>query len=341
MPSLLDEASRLEAFIPPFAFSAFFSPEDTLLCVLAAENARALLTRRDDTVIHFAELTSGSGLIGFYLLGQDPKANLLGLDVDKEASKVAEWNALILGLAGRARFAQADLWSPSTLKLIQADNPQLLVCNPPYIPEAPGARMQIEAGAGPDGTAHVLRAIELARVVRPETLALSWCGLANPGAIVAAAERSGYDLHTLYVTAISDGEYSGSVHDYLRKLPNCFINEQPETLAIIAPDGSARFAFLLLAGTFRRREQTGSLKTENPTDQLRLKTVPSGLESTVSAPVAADVQKLCADFAHTGISTLSTATAPFNLHCSQLTRWDELSLRIMLHGALHRATPAA
>ena len=350
MSSLLDEAGRLDAFVPPFAFSAFFSPEDTLLCVLAADKARELLTARDDTPNRITELTSGSGLVGFYLLGRDPTARLLGLDVDKEAAKVAEWNALILGFSGRARFAQADLWSRETLKLVEAENPQLIVCNPPYIPEPPGTQMGIEAGSGPHGTAHVLRAIELARKVQPETLALSWCSLADPARIVAAAEEAGYDLDTLYVTAIADGEYSGSVHSYLRALPDCFINEHPETLEIIASDGSARFAFLLLAGTFKRRKNTDALRTgitdplttDNPTDQLQASRLThSKLRSPVDAPVAKAVEKLCADFAESGIPSLAQATAPFHLRCSMLTRWDELALRIMLHGAPHRATPAA
>jgi hypothetical protein len=158
---------------------------------------------------------------------------------------------------------------------------------------------------------------------------------------VAAAEASGYDLNTLYVTAIADGEYSGSVHDYLRDLPDCFINDQQETLDIIAPDGAARFTFLLLAGSFQRRDKAVKFPTPNPTDPLQLTTVPSGLASPINAPVAKAVKKLCADFAASGISTLTTATSPFKLHCSQLTRWDELTLRIMLHGAPHRATPAA
>jgi hypothetical protein len=201
--------------------------------------------------------------------------------------------------------------------------------------------MQIEAGAGPHGTAHVLRAIELARQVQPDTLALSWCSLSDPASIVTAAEESGYDLHTLYATAIADGEYSGSVHDYLRDLPDCFINEQQDTLDIIAPDGAARFALLLLAGSFKRRANTDALPTHNPTHDSQLKTPHSRLASPVNAPVAKAVEKLCADFAQSGISTLAKATVPFELHCSQLTRWDELTLRIMLHGALHRATPGA
>ncbi|HMI44106.1 MAG TPA: methyltransferase, partial [Gemmatimonadaceae bacterium] len=184
--SLLDQAWRLAPFTPPFGFSAFFSPEDTLLCVCAADAARLLLTdsrrsgRGAHTGIRIAELTSGSGLVGLYLLGRDCNARLLGLDIETEATCVAERNALQLGLSDRARFAQSDLWSPSTLRLLEVEKPQIIVCNPPYVPEPPGTEMQIEAGAGPNGTAHILRAIELTELVQPETLALSWCSLSDP-----------------------------------------------------------------------------------------------------------------------------------------------------------------
>ena len=331
--SLLDQAWRLAPFTPPFGFSAFFSPEDTLLCVCAADAARLLLTdsRRSGRGAHIgiriAELTSGSGLVGLYLLGRDCNATLLGLDIETEATCVAERNALQLGLSDRAQFAQADLWSPSTLRLLEVEMPQIIVCNPPYVPEPPGTEIQIEAGAGPNGTAHILRAIELTELVQPETLALSWCSLSDPIGIVEAAEKSGYELHTLFVTAIADGEYSGSVHSYLQGLADCFINEQRETLAMVAPDGSARFAYLLLAGAFRRRVR----------------------ERQASAASAA-VGRICRNFSRYGALPLASGPlpvdrcalpdcrgdAPFFLHCSVLNRWDELRLRAMLHGDVVR-----
>jgi hypothetical protein len=315
VPSLLEEAWRLEPFVPPFTFSAFFSPEDTLLCVCAADAAQSTLagrgTERGDPV-RYVELTAGSGLVGLYLLRKDPRGNLLGLDIEEHAVEVARQNALRMGLGARSDFKRADLWSAATLVLLNGAKPDLVVCNPPYVPEPPGNRMQIEAGAGPHGTAHVMRALELTRSIQAPTLALSWCSLAHPGVIVAAAAESGYELVTLYVTAIADGEYSGSVHDYLRDLPDCFISEQPETLEIVAPDGSARFAYLLLAGVFRRCE-------DPPAD----------------GPVEA-VQKLCEDFAQSGIGALSSASAPFTLRYSVLNRWDELKLRVMLHGEVFR-----
>ena len=305
VPTLLDEAWRLAPFVHPFTFSAFFSPEDTLLCVCAADAAHGLLGAPSPRI---TELTSGSGLVGFYLLGRDVGARLLGLDIDVEAAHVAAGNARLLGVSDRARFVQSDLWSASTQKLLETDPPQLLVCNPPYVPEPPGTHMEIEAGAGPHGTAHLLRALELARCVQPDALALSWCSLSDPAGIVDAAERAGYSLHELYVTAIADGEYSGSVHSYLRTLDDCHINEQRQTLNIIAPDGSARFAYLLFAGAFGRGRGDGS--------------------------AAATVRTICETFARDGVSTLANIDAQFPLHGSMLTRLDELGLRVMLHGEI-------
>jgi hypothetical protein len=312
VPSLLDEAWRLEPFLHPFTFSAFFSPEDTLLCVIASDAARDLLPAAAPRI---AELTSGSGLVGLSLLRRDPGARLLGLDVDAEAARIAAANARLLGLADRTRFVQSDLWSASTLKLLEDEKPQLLICNPPYVPEPPGTRMQIEAGAGPHGTAHLLRALELTRLVQPDALALSWCSLSDPAAIAAAAEGSGYELRSLSVTAIADGEYSGSVHSYLRGLSECFITEQRETLDILASDNSARFAYLLFAGAFERR--------------------------ATRQGAAATVQTICENFARDGVRTLAAATAPFPLRCSMLTRWDEVRLRALLHGEVGRSARAS
>jgi hypothetical protein len=340
--SLLDEAWRLEPFVPPFVFSAFFSPEDTLLCVCAAEAARALLRHRssDDSELRIAELTSGSGLVGLHLLRTDASARLLGLDIDSEAAAIAGHNAESLGLSSRARFVTSDLWAATTIELLKSERPQLLVCNPPYVPEPPGMCMQIEAGAGPHGTAHLLRALELAREIEPEALALSWCSLADPARVMAAADAAGYELRRLYVTAISDGEYSGSVHSYLRELGDCYINEQQETLSVLAPDGCARFGYLLLAGAFARRAETSAPRGEDSAangegERARSESIDR------NAGAAAIVQQLCKDFARDGVDALSAhtkAAAPFPVHCSVLDRWAELRLRAMLHGEL--AQPA-
>lgn len=332
VPSLLEEAWRLAPFTPPFTFSAFFSPEDTLLCVCASDIALDLVNRiaaddgRAEHGVRVAELTSGSGLVGLYLLGRNPEATLLGLDIDDEAAEVAERNALKLGMSDRTQFTRADLWSAKTLQLLEADRPNLIVCNPPYVPEPPGTRIQLEAGAGPHGTAHIMRALELTRLLQPDALSLSWCSLSHPGAVVATAHDSGYEMETLYVTAIADGEYSGSVHDYLQNLSDCFINEQPDTLAIVASDGSARFAYLLLAGSFRRRDATA---TDAPHEV--------GDTTADERNAAAAVQKICEDFAREGVGMLASANGSFSLHCSILSRWDELALRVMLHGITSQA----
>jgi hypothetical protein len=320
MKSLLSEAWRLQPFVPPFAFSAFFSPEDTLLCVCAADSARNLVHAGRPTRI--AELTSGSGLVGFYLLGEAgsgkgetaSNSTLLGLDIDPGAARIAEQNARSLGLTDHARFAVADMWSSDTVDLLRAEGVQLLVCNPPYVPEPPGQTMEVEAGAGPHGTAHLLRALELARELRPDALALSWCSLSDPVGIVTAAADAGYALVELFVAAIADGEYSGSVHDYLRSLDDCYINELPETLEMLASDGAARFGYLLFAGAFaagREREAVSGKRN------ARL------------------VRHLCESFAREGISGLGpelTNDAAVTVHRYILDRWDELQLRVMLHG---------
>jgi hypothetical protein len=133
--------------------------------------------------------------------------------------------------------------------------------------------------------------------------------------IAAAADEAGYDMVELFVTAIADGEYSGSVHHYLRDLDDCYISEDPHTLKVIASDGSARFAYLLFAASFLRRDAARAVSPWN-------------------APSASLLPQLCDDFGRRGISALTSASdadAP-GLHGYILNRWDELQLRVLLHG---------
>jgi SAM-dependent methyltransferase len=305
--SFLDEAGRMRAFLPPFRFSSFFSPEDTLLCAIASEAALSR-ARQPGSALRIAELTTGSGLVGLHLLRLEYGSTLTGFDVDEYAIEIARANAAMLGLSQRARFECVDLWSPDTSVRLVEHRPHLLICNPPYVPEPPDNRMAIEAGAGPDGTAHLMHAITLAGQVHPRAMALSWCSLSDPGCVVSEAERAGYRLNSLFIVAIGDGDYSGTVHSYLRTIDNAYLSEHPDALKAVAPDGAARFAYLLMAGDFSR--------------------------STVTRSAAKSVERLCADFVSRGIAALADPVTPVPTRAWLLDRWDEMRLRAYLHGGV-------
>lgn len=313
LPSFIDEANRLRAFVPPFRFTAFFSPEDTLLCACASEAAlanartyqRASAWSRHTTRI--AELTTGSGLVGLHLLTLEGASKLAGFDVDPTAVEIAQKNAKLLGLGRRARFECADMWSDATVSALREYSPDLVICNPPYVPERDEEKLKIEAGAGPDGTAHLIRAIELAADLRPKAMSLSWCSLSDPAKVLTAALDAGFSLNSLRIVAIADGEYSGSVRDYLRSLPHAYISELDDTVKAVAPDGSAQFAYLLMAGDFSRN------KAPDPE-------VPRGVEN------------ICERFANEGLSSLVDPHAPIPVRAWILDRWDELRMRAFLHG---------
>ncbi|HJP84619.1 MAG TPA: hypothetical protein VJ852_01405, partial [Gemmatimonadaceae bacterium] len=168
---------------------------------------------------------------------------------------------------------------------------------------------------------------------------LSWCSLSDPVGIVTAAHDAGYDVIDLYVTAIADGEYSGSVHDYLRSLSDCYINDRPDTLRVIASDGAARFVYLLFSASFARRDArhgawAGKPATSSPASRFPLPAPPFPLSASL-------LTRLCDHFADLGIPALaSELDAPW-LHRYVLNRWDELQLRVMLHGIPARATMSA
>ena len=157
LSSFVDEASRLRAFVPPFRFTSFFSPEDTLLCVCASEAALSHARIPGSSAwpsrnsLRIAELTTGSGLVGLHLLRIEKGSALLGFDVDPSAVATARQNARILGQRSRARFECIDLWSDLMPHQLRRFQPQLMVCNPPYIPAPPLRRLELEAGAGEDG----------------------------------------------------------------------------------------------------------------------------------------------------------------------------------------------
>jgi hypothetical protein len=292
----------MRAFTPPFRFTQFFSPEDTLLCMCAAESAANKASR--GRLLKIAELTTGSGLVGLDILSRWESSELLGMDVDPVAIETASRNAAAMSVSARCRFVMADLWSEKTPNALREYNPDVVICNPPYVPEPAGARIQIEAGAGSDGTAHLMRTADLLGACMPAAAALSWCSLANPAKVVDAVSNAGYELRELFIVAIADGEYSGSVYDYLKTLPSCYISESSETLARISSDGSAAFAYLLLSGVF--------VRGANPA-------------------CSSEVEFICSEFAREGLEALAKINMDIPVKCWVLDRWDELQLRVMLH----------
>ena len=342
LPSFATEAPRLKRFAPPFRFTSFFAPEETLLAVVAAEAAlarvRAARGEADDDgdegddggspveaaegATRIVDLTAGSGLVGLRLLDLDRRATLLGLDVDPNSPGVARANAEQLGLEGRARFERASLWDGALARALCAGvlggGADLVTSNPPCVPAPPGGGLPAEVGAGAEGASHLRRALALSAEARPAAIALSWSSLADPRGIVAYAERVGYRLAELFVIAVGDGEQSGGAHRYLRALPTAFLSEAPDVVAAVAPDGAARFAYLLMAGVFVPRAASETL--------LEAATAPAS-----AAPV---VEHLVRDFVARGADALVAPAAPFPVTAWLLDRWDEIALRVFLHGAL-------
>ena len=261
--------------------------------------------------MRIAELTTGSGLVGLHLLALEGASRLTGLDVDPTAVEIAQKNAKLLGLSRRARFECADLWSRATVSALQEFSPDLVICNPPYVPEREDEKLKIEAGAGPDGTAHLIRAVELAADLHPKAMSLSWCSLSDPAKVLTAALAAGFSLNSLNIVAIADGEYSGTVQGYLRSLPHAYICERDDAVHAVAPDGSGRFAYLLMAGDFSRNRQS------NPA-------------------VPRSVETICERFADEGLSALVNPDAPIPVRAWILDRWDELRMRAFLHGHRQR-----
>jgi hypothetical protein len=327
--SLAGAAAPLARFRPPFEFGDFFAPEDTLLCALAT--AWALERAAEETgtpPARLIELTCGGGVVALGPLDRWPTLRAWGADVDAAAVARARRNAAALGHAGRARFVELGLFDRRLVPWLQRRAPDLVACNPPYVPEPPDAPGALVAGAGPDGARHPRRTLAVCARAGVRRLVLSWCSLGDPVGVARAAARRGYVLEALWAAAIPDGEYTGGVYDYMRTLPTTWLDDSPATRAALAPDGSARFGYLLLAGSFVRA--TGA---------------PGDVTARARSGVRA-VGRLVRRFVRRGLPGMATLArqdgtpsgdeGPPPLHAYVADRWDEIALRAIAHG---RAAP--
>lgn len=323
LPSLADSAGWLARMTPPFAFGDFFAPEDTVLCALAT---CAALARRmaggQGRARCVAELTAGGAVVLADALAADPGLHGAAAELDPVAVRRARANLAILGLRSRSAVVRSGLFSRGLSRWLRRVRADVVACNPPYIPEPPGDRLALVAGAGADGARHPRRAIHVAARAGVPTLVLSWCSVGDPVGVVQTAARAGYRLVTLWCALIADGEYTGAVHDYLRALPTAFLTHDPATLAALAPDGGARFGYLLLAGEFDRDDAS------------------PGVVRRAGEQAAAGLDALVREFAREGSAALDArahgaAVSPVGgvaCHWFAADRWDELRMRALAHG---------
>jgi release factor glutamine methyltransferase len=97
------------------------------------------LVRQGLEVKTLVDVGTGSGCVAIALATELPDASITATDVSSAALTVARRNAVRHRVSGRMRFVRADLLAGLTMR---AD---LIVSNPPYVPNAAAARLQPES----------------------------------------------------------------------------------------------------------------------------------------------------------------------------------------------------
>lgn len=143
------------------------------------------------------DVGTGSGAIAVSLAHALPFAHITATDISAEALAVAKSNAARNGLADRVRFLEGDLLEP-----VAAEHFDIVVSNPPYVPESDRATLDVEVRdyepaqalfAGEDGMAIYRRLIPAAfGVLVPGGYLALEIGYGQREAIHALLAREGF-----------------------------------------------------------------------------------------------------------------------------------------------------
>ncbi len=145
--------------------------------------------------LRILDLGTGSGCLLLALLTEFPNATGVGVELDEAACRTARDNAAALGLAPRAGFLVGN-WDTAL-----AGRFDLVVANPPYVPEGAIAALMPEVACyeprgalagGPDGLAcYRSLAPLLARRLAPQGRALLELGAGQADAVARIMAASG------------------------------------------------------------------------------------------------------------------------------------------------------
>lgn len=164
-------------------------PETELL----VERALAAIDARGD--ISVVDVGTGSGCIAVTVALERPGVQVLATDVSRDALEVAQANAARLGAGQRVRFVHSTLTGP-------ADAVDVIVSNPPYIPERDRDRVMRDVrdfepvGAlfgGDDGLSVIRRLVGRARgTLRPDGAILMEVGAGQAAAVLELLDAAGF-----------------------------------------------------------------------------------------------------------------------------------------------------
>jgi len=175
-------------------------PETELL----VDEALSILRTGDDSTMNVLDVCTGSGCISVALGAESKRLSITALDISEKALAVAHHNAVGNNVADKIHFIRGDLFYPIKNK----NNFDLIVSNPPYIPENDMRGLQAEVrlyepalalDGGPGGMDYIKRLIEDSpKLLRPGGSLLLEIGTAQAEkACKLALERGDFEaIHT-------------------------------------------------------------------------------------------------------------------------------------------------
>ena len=176
-------------------------PETQLLVEYVTQRIRA------DQPATIVDVCTGSGCIAVSIARMRPHARVIATDLSGPALNLARQNAIRLGVGERITWLEGDLLGPLAEQKLEGQV-DVIVSNPPYIPELDWATLQPEVKlfeprsalvAGPQGTElHERLLQESGRYLSPGGAVIMEIGAGQGRAIRRIVERTpGYRFHRL------------------------------------------------------------------------------------------------------------------------------------------------
>lgn len=208
--------------------------DDTYTFTLGATRAAQILQKYRNK-LNILEACCGGGLVALHLLKEKLSNLVEGFDSDRRAIEKSIKNAKKLNCQHRSHFFRGNLFSIQEVINNLKYHPNLLICNPPWIPVPKGLNIPETINGGVDGVKFIPKIFELGEKLKIKMISLNTSSLSSLEKIWEETVYFKFFLKEVVICFNYFGEFTSNpkIQKHIKSLEYSFISSHKASKHLI------------------------------------------------------------------------------------------------------------